>query len=294
MTRPLRKSAFTLIELLVVIAIIAILAAILFPVFAQARERARAASCTSNARQMGVGLMMYVQDYDETYPTAYPIIPPINGGNRANVPLENLIEPYIKNADVWGCPSAKSEIRLQPNGSDNGNCNRFWDGRYCQFATPTPGVMKARSYSYVGRIRTAAGGNAADDPNTGIARNSYCGTVANPCQALSIAAVDAPADTVAIIESWSGTGNVARGSDPYSYAGGSVFQTCDTWKLAGRKRGEGANFYTNDCVAQLAQRDGALGHFNKNVVVWADGHATMQGFPQLGRNDWYAFKLRKP
>jgi prepilin-type N-terminal cleavage/methylation domain-containing protein len=289
------RRAFTLIELLVVIAIIAILAAILFPVFAQARERARAVSCTSNGRQMGIGLMMYVQDYDETYPPAYPYTPPVNGGNRFNIPLENLLEPYIKNADIWGCPSAKGEIRLQPNGSDNGNCNRFWDGRYCQFAAPTPGVMKARSYSYVGRVRTAANGNTSDDPNTGIARNSYCGAPGGAaCEVLSMAAVDAPADTVAILESWSGTAGVARGSDPYSYAGGSVFQTCDTWKLAGRKRGEGANFYTNDCVAQLATRDGAKGHFDKNIVIWADGHATMQGFPQLGRNDWYAFKLRKP
>ena len=62
------KKAFTLIELLVVIAIIAILAAILFPVFAQAREKARQTSCLSNLKQIGLGLMMYTQDYDETYP----------------------------------------------------------------------------------------------------------------------------------------------------------------------------------------------------------------------------------
>jgi prepilin-type N-terminal cleavage/methylation domain-containing protein len=63
-----RRSAFTLIELLVVIAIIAILAAILFPVFAQAREKARQAACLSNLKQIGTGVMMYVQDYDETFP----------------------------------------------------------------------------------------------------------------------------------------------------------------------------------------------------------------------------------
>src|SRR5579862_2269722 len=64
------RSGFTLIELLVVIAIIAILAAILFPVFAQAREKARQASCLSNGRQCGLGILMYTQDYDETYPLA--------------------------------------------------------------------------------------------------------------------------------------------------------------------------------------------------------------------------------
>ena len=61
------KKAFTLIELLVVIAIIAILAAILFPVFAQARDKARSASCLSNLKQIGTSTMMYVQDYDESY-----------------------------------------------------------------------------------------------------------------------------------------------------------------------------------------------------------------------------------
>src|SRR6478672_6965972 len=66
-----RHDGFTLIELLVVIAIIAILAAILFPVFAQAREKARQTSCLSNQKQIGTGIMMYVQDYDEKYPLAY-------------------------------------------------------------------------------------------------------------------------------------------------------------------------------------------------------------------------------
>ena len=66
--KKLRLNAFTLIELLVVIAIIAILAAILFPVFAQAREKARQTTCVSNLRQLGTATQLYAQDYDETYP----------------------------------------------------------------------------------------------------------------------------------------------------------------------------------------------------------------------------------
>jgi prepilin-type N-terminal cleavage/methylation domain-containing protein len=74
-----RSRGFTLIELLVVIAIIAILAAILFPVFAQAREKARQASCLSNAKQMSTAVMMYAQDYDETFPLYFQ--PQANGDN---------------------------------------------------------------------------------------------------------------------------------------------------------------------------------------------------------------------
>src|SRR5690349_4121179 len=75
------EKGFTLIELLVVIAIIAILAAILFPVFAQAREKARQTTCLSNTKQMGLGLMMYAQDYDETMTPAYYYGNPNAGGN---------------------------------------------------------------------------------------------------------------------------------------------------------------------------------------------------------------------
>src|SRR5207244_8021728 len=102
MTRSASKG-FTLIELLVVIAIIAILAAILFPVFAQAREKGRLAACLSNSRQMGLGLSMYVQDYDETYP---PSAVNVQGSSPpANPAWPLLIYPYVKNLAVFACPS---------------------------------------------------------------------------------------------------------------------------------------------------------------------------------------------
>jgi len=101
-----RRNAFTLIELLVVIAIIAILAAILFPVFAQARERARMGACLSNTRQIGTALMMYTQDYDETLPYIRFTCPGWKGKKNAScLTWKNVTRPYLKSLDVLACPS---------------------------------------------------------------------------------------------------------------------------------------------------------------------------------------------
>src|SRR5881628_2562260 len=104
-----RRSGFTLIELLVVIAIIAILAAILFPVFAQAREKARQASCGSNQRQMGLAFMMYAQDYDETLPFF---------GNPWPNPVvywDTCIQPYTKSQQLHSCPSWSTSGKYAAN-----------------------------------------------------------------------------------------------------------------------------------------------------------------------------------
>ena len=104
-----KLSGFTLIELLVVIAIIAILAAILFPVFAQAREKARAITCVSNMREIGTAMLMYRQDYDEI--VCSPLVnSPTGGGDwtdGVNDPQtwDRLIQPYIKNTAIITCPS---------------------------------------------------------------------------------------------------------------------------------------------------------------------------------------------
>jgi prepilin-type N-terminal cleavage/methylation domain-containing protein/prepilin-type processing-associated H-X9-DG protein len=116
----MKRKGFTLIELLVVIAIIAILAAILFPVFAKAREKARQSTCASNLKQLSLAFMNYIQDYDEMIPYAY--LP------GAGYPWYRIIPSYINNSDsahwhnlgVTHCPSDK-EYKDQVNGSPSGH-----------------------------------------------------------------------------------------------------------------------------------------------------------------------------
>jgi prepilin-type N-terminal cleavage/methylation domain-containing protein/prepilin-type processing-associated H-X9-DG protein len=141
----MKRTAFTLIELLVVIAIIAILAAILFPVFAQAREKARQTMCLSNTKQIASATMMYVQDYDETFPKAWPGFG-LPAPYTDELKWYRLIDPYVKNggdkADqgVFLCPSWQQSYYAQrsygwnigtypgtncPDGTTRLYCNGF-------------------------------------------------------------------------------------------------------------------------------------------------------------------------
>ena len=122
-TKP--QGAFTLIELLVVIAIIAILAAILFPVFAQAREKARQATCASNLKQIGIALRMYTADYDETWPAGNLLpssgySPGQAGGSGQNFAwpgwVSNRLIPYTKNQAIYQCPDIQNAWNDPYNG----------------------------------------------------------------------------------------------------------------------------------------------------------------------------------
>jgi prepilin-type N-terminal cleavage/methylation domain-containing protein/prepilin-type processing-associated H-X9-DG protein len=119
-----RKQGFTLIELLVVIAIIAILASILFPVFARARENARRSSCQSNLKQIGLGIMQYTQDYDEKFPSVAPGLADVDlyaepGVIDTRPSIQACVQPYIKSWQIFRCPSATegSGAGLAPVGN---------------------------------------------------------------------------------------------------------------------------------------------------------------------------------
>ncbi len=124
------RRGFTLIELLVVIAIIAILAAILFPVFAQAREKARQTSCLSNLKQIGLAFKMYVSDYDERWPNAAPIACCTNGQQGGegqdsdwNGWISNSLLPYTKDQAIYICPDANNNGFNDP-WSNGGNATK--------------------------------------------------------------------------------------------------------------------------------------------------------------------------
>ncbi|MBI5831614.1 MAG: DUF1559 domain-containing protein [Armatimonadetes bacterium] len=171
----MRRRAFTLIELLVVIAIIAILAAILFPVFAKAREKARTSSCQSNLKQIGIALKQYEQDYDEMSTNtsiagdvADPALP-----NAQFVTWDEAIQPYLKSTQIFLCPS---DVRRAGNG-----------GRQARSYASNPVVL----------------GNGADAP-------TWWGLA--PAYGISIASIISPATLIQVTERWDNDANRVIGN----------------------------------------------------------------------------------
>ena len=124
-----RPKGFTLIELLVVIAIIAILAAILFPVFARARENARRASCQSNFKQISIGIIQYTQDYDENFPlsTVYAGTLALDAATPAGETIgwADGIQPYLKSLQVYQCPS-ETTTPVDPKNPNGSGYTDYW------------------------------------------------------------------------------------------------------------------------------------------------------------------------
>lgn len=168
-------SAFTLIELLVVIAIIAILAAILFPVFARARENARRSSCQSNLKQIGLGVFQYTQDYDEKYPLSRVGNFAINGTNNAEAPWQAVVQPYVKSIQLFKCPSNTSNVLLSYTNAGTGD------------TIPV-------SYASVGAY------NSTDDKNWGGQTIMGGNDHSNAPKGLSLAAVASSSQTIMVAE----------------------------------------------------------------------------------------------
>jgi prepilin-type N-terminal cleavage/methylation domain-containing protein/prepilin-type processing-associated H-X9-DG protein len=137
-----RWRAFTLIELLVVIAIIAILAAILFPVFAQARDKARQSMCLNNMKQLGLGYYMYAQDYDEMLPASQFWDPAMNTNVTPHMKWYHVIQPYLKNNHVTQCPS-DGDVGSKPLESGpfklNERISYGWNYPHMPYRYPGPG-----------------------------------------------------------------------------------------------------------------------------------------------------------
>lgn len=185
-----QKKGFTLIELLVVIAIISILAAILFPVFARARENARKAACQSNLKQIGLAIAMYVQDYDETYPLAYMGYSAPNPDWYGNTTSSRaywytILQPYTKSQQVFVCPTAgglltSTNTRQNSGGYGWNICGTYYSGANPNYPNdnslgygfgyqPTQIETPTKNYIKLSDVQEASGTIIVGDP----ASNGY-------------------------------------------------------------------------------------------------------------------------
>ena len=244
----MRRHGFTLIELLVVIAIIAILAAILFPVFAQAREKARQTSCLSNCKQIGLGITMYINDYDETFPrmddcinTPIPWKPDAVGctgpyGRRINhFKWQYWVWLYIKNIDIFFCPSRSIETN---------------EGRV---AWEQHAEIRDRGYALALHITGATNTYRRTPPDF---RNSFLGG--------TMAGVLRPAETMLIMES------ERQALPTFLYRSDPQSPISIAYPMAHRNMLEGTLFGI-DRVKRLNRRWAP--HMEGFNLVYVDGHA---------------------
>jgi len=261
----------------VVIAIIAILAAILFPVFAQAREKARTTSCLSNLKQIGLAVMQYTQDYDESYPCNSWDTPPIgttdtDGGNPGfqtamNWPFK--IQPYLKNRQVFVCPS-------DPNSKNGWSCYSPATGAGCvdEWGIPTP-ISYAPNQEVIGyggwQNSNGCLGDGSFIPDWNMAPKT-------------MAAIPTPASTYMIadygrctLESWwvnnLRAANYTRVKNASAPGGGNSADQTNPWKTD-------------------KEASGVYRHQMGSNIVYADGHAKWRHGNQITSGD-NSYDLRK-
>ena len=251
-SRRTTGSGFTLIELLVVIAIIAILAAILFPVFAQARAKARQTSSLSNEKQLALGILMYVQDYDEMLPPYLYAPPGIDifayGNPDVTFTWPEMIQPYLKNWDLFRCPA-----------DGQANLTQYLNNWGYPANSPEKVINYARgtcsnygyNYVYLAPIH-----GAAPDWRS---------------EPVSLGAVGSPASTVLLTNSttWaaSGTPPECRG-----VGGGWMSNDPPSWDFSGTATWNGG--WRLDNVSCKWDRFGGMypRHTGSVLIAWGDGH----------------------
>jgi prepilin-type N-terminal cleavage/methylation domain-containing protein/prepilin-type processing-associated H-X9-DG protein len=248
------KRGFTLIELLVVIAIIAILAAILFPVFAKARAKARQTSCISNVKQLCLGMMMYAQDYDESFPQwkwdqQYTGSGTNGGWGDGTTLWWNAIYPYVKNAGVYNCPD------------DNYNFKSYQDGHWGWFKTAANAATFAKNTNINPALADAVVAYGAQEPMT--YDHPRMASMTRPAETLLVA------DMVTSLTGW---------EEWNSYDPNNPGNVKNTYRLrrAAYANGENSNYFWTDAAIygpfqQAWDTDGR--HSNGNTIGYADGHA---------------------
>lgn len=276
----MRRKAFTLIELLVVIAIIAILAAILFPVLAQARESAKQTTSVSNCRQIGLATMMYATDNDDTYMSWATYIPS-NAPNSPWMPPDVQVNPYVKNAEIWRSPGDANRRSTPP-------ADVFWDANWRARRIP-------RSYGYVGTISTREKNGI--DLNTG-ATFSPTTTVNsipswNNWKGRNATEFSDPSNAILWVEEWA---KEFANSQTHNFVGGiwgSGFIQCDTGKLAGRLfRNASQPAPVASCQSSYNAWVPTIGYIKRQVpYVFADGHVKVMQFTQVASDDFKKFKV---
>jgi prepilin-type N-terminal cleavage/methylation domain-containing protein/prepilin-type processing-associated H-X9-DG protein len=259
-----RNRAFTLIELLVVIAIIAILAAILFPVFAQARESARKTSCLSNMKQIGTATMMYTQDYDEEYPLhisgllVFRVDNPLDptSASKPRLMWQYAIYPYNKSWDIYSCPSDL------PRPTD----------KYAQYYNISYGY----NYGYLSKLEVTT---------------AACAGVAQCFSGRSMAIVTRPAQIVMFADGGGrvfGNGATTLGSavnPPDAYPSSEYF-------YGPSEVGWGLNCQDYFAGTKWGDTDGfAFRHQEGGNVTYCDGHAKFQKTNSLGAGTNYNPKV---
>lgn len=258
------KRAFTLIELLVVIAIIAILAAILFPVFSRAKEKAGQTASLSNVRQLSTGLILYTNDADSVYPLETDEAP-INGGTSHLKTYDMQILPYLKSIAIF-----KSPADSVPRYDDE----EVWDGTFKNKKLP-------RSYSISNHVVTQTSTNAGggNDSNTGIL-------------GVNESAVARPAETIGLSEIWPANAD-GKCDNVVGVGPGSTLLACDAWKLAGRDTNDRALDFA-PCAKDFAPPSRPTrGYFGRGGYGFLDGHAAYLAYTQVRVSDWAYYKLAK-